>query len=166
MANDIQHTETTPLEPTRFEDAYMSLVDALQEMKRLSNQAIGDAEGMCESLHKAYGYMEKTPMPENIEKTITWVMENYEAQLYELGIQVKHIQEVIEIARSGLDDCATLANDMREFDTSAKAWEQLKEAKRGLKEASNEVRASSIIEKIDEAMKQLKCRANTAFFRS
>ena len=165
MANDIQHTESTPLEPTRFEDAYMSLINALQEMKRLSDQAIGDVEGMCESLHKAYGYMEKTPMPENIKETTTWVVENYEAQLYELGMQVKHVQEVVEIARSVLDDCVTFADEMREFDSNAKAWERLKETKRGLKEASNEECASSIIEKIDEAMKQLKYHANTAFFR-
>lgn len=163
MANDIQHAETTPLEPTRFEDAYMSLINALQEMKRLSDQAIGDVEGMCESLHKAYGYMEKTPMPENIEKTTTWAMEDHKAQLDELGIQVKHVQEVVEIARCVLDDCVTFADDMREFDTSAEAWGQLEEAKRGLKEASSEGRASSVIEKLDEAMKQLKYHALTAF---
>lgn len=165
MANDIQHTESTPLEPTRFEDAYMSLINALQEMKRLSNQAIGDVEGMRESLHKAYGYMEKTPMPKNIKETTTWVVENYEAQLYELGMQVKHVQEVVEIARSVLDDCVTFADDMREFDSNAKAWERLKETKRGLKEASSGGRVPNVIEKIDEAMKRLEYHANTAFFR-
>lgn len=165
MAETAQNTGTTPLEPTRFEVAYMSLINALQEMKRLSNQAIGDVEGMCESLHKAYGYMEKTPMPENIKETTTWVMENYEAQLHELGMEVKHVQEVVEIVQSVLDDCVTLADEMREFDSNAKAWERLRETKRGLKEASNEGCASSVIEKLDEAMKQLKCRANTAFFR-
>lgn len=164
MAGTAQSAGTTPLEPTGFEDAHTSLGETLQEMKRLTDLALVDVEAMLDSLHEAWGYMGNAPMPEETRQKITQAMGGHEAQLDGLDERLNGVWGEIRLAIDALDDCVTLADDMREFDTSAKAWEQLGEAKRGLKEASNAVRASSVIEKIDEAMKQLRCRASTAFF--
>ena len=164
MAKTAQNAGTTPLGPTGFGEAYTSFSEALQEMKRLADLALVDMEAMHDSLDEAWGYVEIAPMPENIEKTTARAMEGHKKQLDELDEQITDVQWKIRLALDSLDDCVTLADDMREFNKNAKAWGQLEEAKRGLKEASSGGRAASVIEKIDEAMKQLKYHANTAFF--
>lgn len=166
MAETAQDTGATPLEPTGFVDAYTSFGETLQEMKRLAGLALVDMDAMHDSLDEAWGYMEIAPMPENIEKTTAWAMEGHKKQLDGLDEHISGVQWKIRLAIDALDGCVTLADDMREFDKNAKAWGQLEEVKRGLKEASSGGRASSVIEKIDEAMKQIEYHASTAFFHT
>ncbi len=166
MAETAQSAGTTPLEPTEFEDAHTSLGKTLREMKCLADLALVDVEAMLDSLHEAYGYMEQAPMPENIEKQTTLAMEGYEAQLGDLEERLNGVWEEIRLALNALGECVPLADDMREFNKNAKAWEQLEEAKRGLKEAPSAGRAASVIEKIDEAMTQLEHHASIAFFHT
>lgn len=136
MAETAQSAGTTPLEPTGFWEAYMSFSEALQEMKRLADLALVDMSAMHDSLDEAWGYMEITPMPEIPRKTTARAMEGHKKQLDELDEQINDVEWEIRLALDALDDCVTLADDMREFNKNAKAWGQLEEAKRGLKEAS------------------------------
>lgn len=166
MAETTQNAGTTPLEPTGFWEAYTSFGEALQEMKRLADLALVDMDAMHDSLDEAWGYLEIPPMPENIEKTTAWAMEGHKKQLDELDEQINGVEWEIRLALDALDGCVTLADGMREFNKNAKAWGQLEEAKRGLKEASSAGRTASVIEKIDEAIKQLKHNASIAFLHT
>jgi hypothetical protein len=164
MAATAQSTGTTPLEPTEFWDAYTSLGKALRKIKRLTDQSFVDVEAMLDSLHEAYGYMGKAPIPEEMRRKTAQAMGVHEAQLDGLEERVNGVWGEIRLAIDALGDCVTLVDGMREFDKNAKAWGQLEEVKRGLKEASSGGSASSVIENIDEAMKQLKHNASIAFF--
>lgn len=166
MAGTAQDTGTTPLEPTEFWDAYKSLGKALRKIKRLTDRSLVDVEVMLDSLHEAYGYMGKAPLPDEIRRKTAQAMGGHEAQLDGLDERLNGVWGEIRLAIDALDGCVTLVDDMREFDKNAKAWGQLEEAKRGLKEASSGGRASSVIEKIDEAMKQIEYHASTAFFHT
>lgn len=165
MAKTAQSAGTTPLEPTEFWDVYISLGKALQEMRRLTGLALVNVESMRESLHDACGYMKNAHMPEEMRQKTAQVMEGHEAQLDRLGEQIGGAGEEIGLAIDTLDDCVTFVDDMREFSKNAKTWGQLEEVKRGLREAPSVWRASSVIEKIDEAMKHLEHHTNTAFVR-
>ena len=164
MAKTAQNVGTTPLEPTEFWDAYKSLGKALQKIKRLTDRSFVDVEAMRDSLHEAYGYMGRASMPEEMRRKTVQAMGVHEAQLDGLEERINGVWGEIRLAMDALDDCVTLADGMREFDKNAKAWGQLEEAKRGLKEASSGGRAASVIEKIDEAMKQIERNAGIAFF--
>lgn len=166
MAETAQGAGITPLEPTGFEDAHTSLGKALQELKRLADLALVDMSAMHDSLDEAWGYTGIAPMPENIEKTTERAMEGHKKQLDALDEQICDVHWGIRLALEALDDCVTLADDMREFNKNAKAWGQLEEAKRGLKEAPSAGRAASVIEKIDEAMKQIEHHASIAFIHT
>lgn len=166
MAETAQNTGNTPLEPTEFWDAYKSLGKALRKIKWLTDRSLVDVEVMLDSLHEAYGYMGKAPLPDEIRRKTAQAMGGHEAQLGGLDERLNGVWGEIRLVIDALGDCVTLADDMREFDKNAKAWGQLEKTKRGLKETSSGGRASSVIEKIDEAMKQIEYHASTAFFHT
>ena len=166
MAKTAQNTGTTPLEPTEFWGAYKSLSKVLRELKELADQAMGDVVDMEDGLNDACAYMENAPMPEGIRQKTAQAMEGHKKQLGELGQQINGVWAAISLALIGLDDCSLLIDDMGEYGVNAKAWERLKRTKENLEVAERSGRAASVIEKIDEAMKQIEHHASIAFFHT
>lgn len=163
MANDIQHAEATPLEPTGFWESYTAFSQSLQELKRLADQAMEDMVDMDDGLCGACAYMENAPMSEEMRQKTTQAMEAHKKQLGALGQQVNDVWAAISLALTGLEDCSLLIDDMGEYGVNAKAYERLKKVRWDLEVAERSGRAASVIEKIDEAMKQLERNALTAF---
>ena len=164
MAKTAQIAGTTPLEPTGFEEARTSLGKVLQELKELADQAMGDVADMADSLWNACVYMENAPMSEEMRQKTAQAMEGREERLGALVQRVNDVWAATSLALTGLEDCSLLIDDMGEYDVNAKAYKRLKKAKRDLKVAERSGRAASVIEKIDEAMKQLERHASIAFF--
>jgi hypothetical protein len=164
MARTAQNAGTTPLEPTGFSEAYTAFSETLQELKRLADQAMEDVADMADSLWNVCVYMENAPMSEGMRQKTTQAMEGREKRLSALVQQVNDVWAAVSLALTGLEDCSLLIDDMGEYDVNAQAYKRLKKAKWDLTVAERSGRASSVIEKIDEAMKQLEHHASIAFF--
>lgn len=164
MAETAKSAGTTPLEPTGFWEAYTAFSKTLRELRGLADQAMEDMVDMDDGLCNACAYMENAPMPEEMRQKTTQAMEGHKKQLGALGQQVNDVWVAISLALTGLEDCSLLIDDMGEYGVNAKAWERLKRTKGDLEVAERSGRAASVIEKIDEAMKQIERHASIAFF--
>ncbi|WP_314030119.1 hypothetical protein [Corynebacterium argentoratense] len=164
MAETAKNAGTTPLEPTGFEEAYTAFGETLQELKRLADQAMEDVANMVDSLWNACVYMENAPMSEEMRRKTAQAMEGREERLGALVQRVNDVWAVTSLALTGLEDCSLLIDDMGEYDANARAYGRLKRLKGDLEVAERSGRAASVIEKIDEAMKQLEHHASIAFF--
>lgn len=166
MAKTAQIAGTTPLERTGFSEACTAFSETLQELKRLADQAMEDVADMADSLWDVCNYMESAPMSEEMRQKTTQAMEGRENRLSALVQQVNDVWAAVSLALTGLEDCSFLIDDMGEYDANAQAYKRLKKAKWGLTVAERSGRASSVIEKIDEAMTQLEHHASIAFFHT
>ncbi|AGU14663.1 hypothetical protein CARG_02510 [Corynebacterium argentoratense DSM 44202] len=166
MAETAQNAGTTPLETTGFWEAYTAFSETLRELRGLADRAMEDMVDMDDGLCNACAYMENAPMSEEMRQKTTQAMEGHKKQLGALGQRVNDVWVAISLALTGLEDCSLLIDDMGEYGVNAKAYERLKRVKWDLEVAERSGRGASVIEKIDEAIKQLKHNASIAFLHT
>lgn len=106
------------------------------------------------------------PLGCEIKRKIDAAIFSHEEALTALGEQVSAARAAIEKAQEEMDACAPLIDDLQDFEANATAWQSLYQAREALGVGGHPGRAASVIEKIDEAIKQLKHNASIVFFHT
>lgn len=166
MAETAQNTGTTPLEPMGILDYWGRIDQELKDLKRLAAGMVIVIGSVEDCLGAAWDYADNAPLDCEIKRKIDAAVFSHEEALTALGEQVSAARAAIEKAQEEMDACAPLIDDLRDFEANATAWQSLYQAREALSVGGRPGRAASVIEKIDEAIKQLKHNASIVFLHT